>query len=143
MKNHEGAIVKNTNHTIAKVAIGALAGLGIFTNGYCQANLPDIVDRNGYHYYRGSVALDRTYESPYYNNTGYYSLTNPAEGRYVYYHAYQNYNNGYYKGGFYGNEYYHNGHFNNGYYNNGECLKKSCTGYKGKFGYRGRLPGSK
>ncbi|MGD9592805.1 MAG: hypothetical protein AB7V32_09825 [Candidatus Berkiella sp.] len=85
-----------------------------------------MVDRNGYHYWRGSDAPDRHFQPIYYNNAGYFNSVNPKEGRYIYSHAYENYNNGYYKGGFYSNEYYHDGHFNNGYYNPGYCRGKWC-----------------
>ena len=88
----------------------------------------DVVDRYGYHYYRGSEAADRSYQEGYYNNTGYYNTVDPVIGQYVYYNAYNNYNNGYYQGGFYGNEYYHNGEFNNGFYNPGGCHKRDCRG---------------
>ncbi len=86
----------------------------------------NMVDRYGYHYYRGSVDKDRRYQPMYYNNSGYFTPVSPKEGRYIYNHAYENYNNGYYKGGFYGNEYYHNGFFNNGHYNQGKCRGKDC-----------------
>lgn len=85
-----------------------------------------MVDRYGYHYWRGSEAPDRIYQPIYYNNAGYFNSVKPKEGRYIYSHAYENYNNGYYKGGFYSNEYYHDGYFNNGYYNPGYCRGKWC-----------------
>ncbi len=90
------------------------------------ASVSDIVDRYGYHYYRGPYAPDRKYEPMYYNNTGYFNTVSPARGRVIYAHAYDNYNNGYYKGGFYGNEYYQNGFFNNGYFNPGNCRGENC-----------------
>ncbi|MBS0287429.1 MAG: hypothetical protein JSR17_09040 [Proteobacteria bacterium] len=96
------------------------------------SNYRNLGDRYGYHYFRGSEAPDRKYEPMYYNNTGYFTPIGPKEGRYIYQHAYENYNNGYYKGGFYGNEYYHNGHFNNGYYNPGNCKGRDCYG-RGKY----------
>lgn len=135
--------MKSFNFNIIKGTLFTLLGIFIFNNGYCyndrDTNLRYIVDRNGYHYYRGSSAPDRTYEAPYYNNTGYYTYANPVEGRLSYYKGYDRYNNGYYKGGFYGNEYYHNGHFNNGFYNPGNCAKRSACRYFGG----GLLPGGK
>ncbi len=113
--------------SLVLITIGSVSGIcnAYYTSdNYSEGS--DVVDRNGYHYYRGSDAGDRRYEAPYYNNTGYFNTVNCEEGKYIYYNAYSNYNNGYYKGGFYGNEYYHNGEFNNGYYNPGNCRGINC-----------------
>ncbi|MBS0288718.1 MAG: hypothetical protein JSS07_01610 [Proteobacteria bacterium] len=85
-----------------------------------------IVDRYGYHYYRGPYDADRHYEDPYYNNSGYFNTVDSLTGKSFYYNAYNNYNNGYYKGGFYSNEYYHHGYFN-GIYNPGYCRGQACA----------------
>ena len=123
--------------TYGKLMLVMLGLLLISTNSHSieyRYRTSNIVDRNGYHYYRGAEGRDRYYEEIYYNNTGYYTYANPIIGHDVYANGYDNYNSGYYGGGFYNNEYYMHGFYNNGYYNPGNCRGANC--YAGNRGMK-------